>query len=548
MHRAPGHTLQIAMALAWEFWARGWRGIVLSPLGALVLPSLIFGTMSWQYSTPFRGLIFGTMSWQYGAPIRDTEVGDLFQFAFYWMTLIWLGPTILTALGNPKLRYTLPASSFLLVAAPMACAMATAFIQYAIVATSMNALFDVGWSIWGPGLLAAVLVAWYQVVLWSISSSVGLQVLACAVSSAPLLVAIKVWGPPDGPMMAVLSNVGAGHIFSFVLATTVCVGVGTLGFAKVRSGAGLDVKSIVDALSRLVLFRNRSQRAPFPSTNSAQFWLEWTERGFALPVGTALIGIVLLVLAFFVPAKDGSDFAGAFSVFFLAPLSVIAIFFGSRSSGGEFGNFNGSRPLSDGQLAGAILKSSTQSLILSAVIWATFLALVVLVVGEHPETSKLYHAVEKIGAAALAARIALGAVVAWSAVGLLTSLTLSGRRVLGVALLLIFGAWAAGFLFPLCLRPEFRHKFTDAYTVVCLALCLVAVAATFVASWRRQLIFMPTLLLAALIVLTAVAAWHFSFYGLGREGKYLLPILCGCGLTPIPLAAAPLAAFVNRHR
>ena len=532
MHRAPSHSRKIATMLAWEFWARGWQGIVLAPLGALVLPSLIFGTMSWQYSTPFR----------------DTEVGNLLQFSFYWMTLILLGPTILTALGNPKLRYTLPASSFLLVAAPMACAMATAFVQYAIVATSMNALFDVGWSIWGPGLLAAVLVAWYQAVLWSISSSVGLQVLACSVSSAPLLVAIKVWGPPDGPMMAVLSSVGTWHILLFAVAATVCFGVGTLGFAKVRSGAGFDVKSIVDVLSRVVFFPRRSHRRPFSSPTSAQFWLEWTERGFALPVGTALIGLVLLVLAFFVPAKDGSDFLGAFSVFVLAPLSVIGMFFGSRSSRGEFGNFNGSRPLSDRQLAGAILKSSTLSLISSAVIWAVFLALVVWVVGEHRETSKLYRAIQHVLPGALAARIVLGAVVVWSTVGLLTSLTLSGRRVLGVALLLIFGAWAAGFLFPLCLRPEFRHKFTDAYTVVCLALCLVAVAATFIASWRRQLIFMPTLLLAAIIVLTAVAAWHFSVYGLAREGKYLLPILCGCGLTPIPLAAAPLAVFVNRHR
>jgi hypothetical protein len=45
---------------------------------------------------------------------------------------------------------------------------------------------------------------------------------------------------------------------------------------------------------------------------------------------------------------------------------------------------------------------------------------------------------------------------------------------------------------------------------------------------------------------TAVAAAHSA--GLLLDWKHLLPVLGACGLIPIPLAAAPLAVSVNRHR
>ncbi len=235
-----------------------------------------------------------------------------------------------------------------------------------------------------------------------------------------------------------------------------------------------------------------------------------------------------------------------FSVFFCAPLSVIGIFFGSRSALGDFGNFNASRPLSDSSLARAVVTSLTLSLIFSAVVWATFFALVLVVVGEHWETSKLLRAIQTTSALALTGRMVLFGLAVWSAVGLVTALTLAGRRVVGLALPAVFGVWIAGLLIPLSLRPEVRPAFTWVYAVLWLLICLAAAAGTFIVSWRRRLIFWPSLLLAALLVVICLAAAYGSGWLL--DERFRLPLILGCGLIPIPLAAAPLAVYLNRHR
>ena len=527
MNMTRNPTAPIAATLAWEFWARGWRGLLLAPLGALVFPCLIFGMLALQYDT------------------RITQVRHLLQFSFYWMTLILLAPQVLKALGNPLLRYTLPASSFVLVAGPMACAMATIFAQYALVAMTLNALFDAGWPIWGPGLLAAVLVAWCQAVLWSTSNSVGLQGLTCLASLLPLLFVINRWAPGHGRGMGDVLELNGWKVLTFGVATAVCVGAGTFGFARLRHGSVIDVRRMLDWLSDRFQFLRTARATPFSSPASAQFWREWTERGYFLPTGTTAIGVVALVSAWWIPMKDAPDFVGGISGFILAPLSVIGIFCGSRSPLGEFGSFNGSRPLSDDRLASAVLRSTTLGLVSSAVIWAFCMALVVLIVGEHVETSRLYRGVQHLGVYALLARFALGAVAAWSGVGFVTSVALSGRKEMGIAMGPASGLAIAGALLPLCLPSESRPAFTQAYILACLTLCLFGCGAVFVASLRRNLISMRTLALAVTIIVAAVAAVCFS--ELPRDWKYLA-LLGGCGLLPIPLAAAPLAVYVNRHR
>ena len=161
-----------------------------------------------------------------------------FNSRFIGRRSFMLGPSVLSALGKPEHRYTLPASNFLIVTTLMACAMATVFVQYAVMALSLNALFDVGWPVLGPSLLAAVLVAWCQAMLWSTSNSTGLQVLACAVSTALLGIAIVVWGPPDRSWMDPLSNVGPWHFLPFAVSAAICVAVGTFGFGKVWPAPG----------------------------------------------------------------------------------------------------------------------------------------------------------------------------------------------------------------------------------------------------------------------------------------------------------------------
>ena len=117
---------------------------------------------------------------------------------------------------------------------------------------------------------------------------------------------------------------------------------------------------------------------------------------------------------------------------------------------------------------------------------------------------------------------------------------------LAIAVVLIFSVLLAGIWIPLCLSHASRPAFTHTYTLVCLVFCFCGAAATFITSWRRHLIGVRTVGLAATMILAAVAGVYGS--GLDREWKFLLPGLVGCGVLPIPLAAAPLAVYFNRHR
>jgi hypothetical protein len=64
-------------------------------------------------------------------------------------------------------------------------------------------------------------------------------------------------------------------------------------------------------------------------------------------------------------------------------------------SSGQFGDFNGSRPLTDGQVANAVLASTTVGVLVSAVIWAVFMAATLLILEQRTGRSSLQGMVEQ---------------------------------------------------------------------------------------------------------------------------------------------------------
>jgi len=531
MNRASGQTLRKATALAWEFCARGWQG-VLGPLTALALPGMIFI------------LIHSTDP---GQAQRITR-SFLEPLPFYWITILILGSFIFLNLQHPWRRYTLPASSFLLVAVPMACAMLTTFVQYALVAMILNAAFDAGWGILGPGLLAALMVAWCQAVQWSTSNTLGLPFLVCLSSFVASVFVTVRWTPRSGLKISeFLPTVSLWQMLGFGLATLVCVGVGTVGFASLRCGSGIDGRRISDALSERFDFRRAARTTPFSSPTSAQFWLEWTRRGYVLPAVIASIGIAAIVLVWSLPATlfDATHIAGQASSILVVPVWLIGFFWGHRSPNFEFGAFNGSRPLSDRQIANAILKSATLGLILSAAIWFACMALVVLIVGGREEISGLCRQLEQQEVVAGLAFISIGLTAIWSFVGFVTSLSLAGRKVVLYAFAMAFGAWMTGALLPLGFGDKSQIAFSAFYSTVFAILCLSGCVAAFAAVWHWHLISVRTLCLAATIVLTAVGALYSAGMPIAWQSW---PVVVYCCLLPLPLAAAPLAVYTNRHR
>ena len=345
-----------------------------------------------------------------------------------------------------------------------------------------------------------------------------------------------------------LPNVGRWHVLWFALATLVCVGVATAGFARLRQGFVIDVRPVVDRMSAQLRLMPVAGKAPFSSPRAAQFWLEWSERGWVLPAVIAALGVGAIVLASCLPAKDIAYgmptelliTAGGYGLVF-AVLFVIGFFWGSRSSTFEFRAFKGSRPLSDLQIAAAVLTSVTVGLISTALVLAVLAAVVAWIVAVRQGT---FHGVGfgHFDVADFVGRIALIALVVWSVVGFITSLALAGKKAIGAAVALLTGMWLSAILLHESLPHAYRSRVTEGYASGCLALCLLACAAAFFVSWRLHLLSVPAVVLAAAIVLAPIAALH-----LAGERLELEPVLAFC-LLPIPLAAAPLAVYVNRHR
>ena len=115
--------------------------------------------------------------------------------------------------------------------------------------------------------------------------------------------------------------------------------MGTAGFASLRHGSAIDLPRLIGLVRDQFHFAREARRAPFVSPRSAQFWLEWRERGYALPVTTALLGTVALGLAcssggVLRAGVDGPPaFATAAILFILGQLILIGFFWGRRSPG-----------------------------------------------------------------------------------------------------------------------------------------------------------------------------------------------------------------------
>ena len=545
MNQESSQTLCIAKTLAWEFWARGWFSILAGVCGAALFPAVLFTAM---------------LSTSGQRSLHELAGVEPLQILFYSVTIVNCGLTIVPALENPNRRYTLPASNLLLVAIPMACAMLTIFAQYSIVAVILNCLFDARWSVVRPGLLAAVLMAWCQVMLWSTWNSPGLRTVALLTNGLALTLTTMWWAANSVvPKQAELpGGVNSWQIFLFGLATAICAGAGVGGFSKLRAGAGIDLRRMLDWLRERIPFGTTARSTPFPSPQSTQFWLEWNRRGWVLPavyslVAVATVSFVGVAVVLFVldePARGFNDLLETVSFLFFLPLAAIGFYSGARSSEFEFSAFDGSRPLTDDQIANAILKSATFSLIGSALIWVASMSLIYLIAGERLQTSGLYLQFCRTAPLVLLGHAVLGGIGGWSVISFLTSLVLAGKKVFGIAVWLAFGVLLMGALLSRTVFPDARREFESIYSSICLACCLVGCGMAFVVSWRRRLVSARTLWLAAVLVITSVmtAVWlgHLGEPFLSWKG--LLFVLGCCGLTPIPLAAAPLAVYVNRHR
>ena len=264
---------------------------------------------------------------------------------------------------------------------------------------------------------------------------------------------------------------------------------------------------------------------------------------------------------------DWEGFVGGLSTMLLMLGVVAGIYLGGRSEDGQFGNFNGTRPLTDGQVANTVLASTTVGILASVVVWAVYMAAALFILQWHVGTPPLHDANEPLQLLRLFGFVTLYVGAAWAVICLTTSLFLAGKKVPVVVLCTAFGVWIAGvigtrflvsragqsaindlFVLVCWVRPPagLVAGIDHLFILVCAVLPLVCIAVTFVVAWRLKLISRNTIVLAAAIVAVMFAGAHLA--GFTRDHEAYLPVLWACSLTPAALAVAPLAVWWNRHR
>jgi hypothetical protein len=300
--------------------------------------------------------------------------------------------------------------------------------------------------------------------------------------------------------------------------------------------------------------RSAAAARTFRSPQRAQFWFEWRSKGRLLPLGVGcLVGAIWLGFVLLrVEPDDVTSTLAAVSGMSLMLSPFVGLFLGHMSDRFDLRSFTATRPLSDGAMASAVLRSVVTSLGCAAIVWLAG----VLV------TNAIWHPGAFQGLSSLRwsdlRREDLYSVVALGVFAVLAPWTLAG---LGAALALARSwfvvAGGIGFvgLFTCCVLTSVANE--EIGRALLGSLCLGGTVAAFIAVRRHRLVSTRAVLACLTGYVLLVAFFHVLLVAFFHDASpdlanpTLVVHLQGaalCALPFAPIAAAPLALSWNRHR
>ncbi len=528
--------LNHAKALAWEYWTRTFVQLLFAFAISLGMTMVVYGMLGLTMETGYGR----NPDTRIGAA-TDVPEGIKMQFGFFWLVLAMAASTVIPALGKPAQRYLLPSKSILLVGVPMLCSIVTTFGFYVAVALVLNAFFDANWLILGPALFAAVAISWMQAVYWSTSNSGGLRAFVGLVSAVGIIAIAGQNMLNGGGTPFLIRELTPLRLVGYVATTGISLAIATLGFSQLRHGQGIPMKRFADRIGSLIPVGNTD--VPFASSSTAQFWYEFRHRGFVLPAIAVFISALVLIACLF--GETSARMAlGVGSILLLVCVSLFGLYLGPRKANGEFGNFFGSRPLTDGQFANAVLKNATIAYVLASLIWALTASVVLFFVsrqsqsGPQPEHETLALDVPLGTVLAIVVTWILG----WAAIALISAVTLGGIK---QASRLLFSIICWGFLLVAgdSLDNELLHGL-----IMCLSAAVFAtvVVAAFIYAYRRNLISVQRLMLIVVPILVACIATATN--DTKRPLVEAAVFTTMAAFISAPLAVAPLSVWWHRHQ
>ncbi len=490
---------------------------------------------------------------------EDSSMITIHATMLYVNAMIF-GAALFAAMGNPSRLRAFPAPNSVIVAWQLLPAMVVMGLECLLSTAVINALFKVNWPLWGPALFMSVGLAACVAVFWVTEKSPW----HLFILGIPVSVGGGIW---FNSRYGMVFHSSAGHMWREVTATdgvtmlamaAVSYYAATVGVARSRCGEYLKTPEFFRWLGRLLdrlLDPAPEAGLPFRSAAQAQFWLEWRQKGWALPA-IVVMGLAFGFFGWLLFNRNPRElFDGAIAAGAMLPVGglIVGLFFGNATTnlGGtlEMGPFLAARPMTSLDMSRTTLRAAGVSVLVAWVIWiAAYIGLYATLLMANVAPRKLFP--DELGWWYFPITL-LGT---WLLLACMTAIGQAGRSLLFGTLYCGVPAVTIGVLLisHFVLTPEAAVALIEGITTLLGVAYLLGTIWAFVVARRRAAIGSPTIWIAS-SAWAALCALLVVFWSQHRsEHPATLPLLIhlagALALVVFPFAAAPLALAWNRNR
>jgi hypothetical protein len=525
----------IPAAMTWEILKRGRWNFVFAMFGSLAVPAFLLVALRHD------GLVDS----------KDPSM-LIMQIVLIQVGIFSIATALYGAVGKMSRFYAYPARTSELVAWRLLPVMVVLALQVMLCILILDVIFNLDWPILGPGLFSAVAIGAVMAVAWLTEKSVGWMVVGLTIVGAALALWFRSrYGGMFSNPTHIWQEVTPGEVFTMLAIALASYGIGVLGVARNRRGEPPLSLGFSDWLER-IFESSISGDARLTTPFQAVCWLEWRRKGWAMPM-TAFGLLIIGLIVWFFSSRNADDlfYALFFSGNMLWALSFVSGLLlgnaGPNDASYVMGHFFSTQPISDTDMARAILRTAVKSIVVTWSIW--IVAMLVVCGGLYACGASDAIKLPKDWSWWYLPATLLGP---WIVTGNVASLLLQGGRQRHVVFLAC-GTPAALVIIATVSKSLLSHDalwLLNSTLIVLTAISLVIASAwVFFAARRRKLIQGPTLWAAAIVWITATVglALKWPDYATPHWVGYLL-IAAAAALAVAPVASVPLALSWNRHR
>lgn len=518
-------------AMAWAFWQEKRQHIALFLISATAFS--IF--MSKYYSL-----------------FKEYDANEVMMVFALFIEAFSLAGIMITSMGSQVMRldipqhlYTKPLSSRMLVGIYLSLTIVSVILIHLITAALYRLIGHIDWPIAVPliGLITAVLCV--HAIFWSLSSAP----LICSMTVSAPLALLGIWCKEcliETKQDSILALTGV------TLISLCAIGLSLQAVKHARYGERLSSINFWEKLNTRLRALLPGNNGPFKSPQAAFFWIQFQTGGAILPVINLVMVLIALILCLFVHTTVPEFLIGCtyFNLFIL-PI-IAALMAHINNSKNIMQPHIATRPLGARSILLTLLKTMMVS---SLTGWIIFLGGGLLIItglaahGNLELPKGTQNELDHLKSLLSLPSILFYLLCLWTAIGIIGSIVLAGRR------WLILAVCAILFIVPMVLvfsKFTLWEALQRAILLLLTWLFILGIIGgtlgAFLLAVKKQ--FMSARLMGGIVgayVLACVAclSLRIRFINTPTEMAMLFALLA---LPFAPLATAPLALAWNRHR